>query len=145
MSVYYIRRTPTRWRRASSSTCSAARTTKNLIEVKGFTSEAHGRAYDPPPRHVEGRRRFSFGCEYVNQRSQAVGWGFGDQEMCELLGFADASRAFESKIDRAEPAGEDDGSRLFSGPCSTTAFPWDHQKPGGPGPMSTITPRRSGG
>ncbi|APR80107.1 Hypothetical protein A7982_05454 [Minicystis rosea] len=108
---------------------------KNLIEVKGFTSEAHGRAFDPP-LDMSKADGFSFGCEYINQRSEAVGWGFGDQEMCELLGFADATRAFESSVDAADPAGTDEnGMQLFSGPCSTFAFPWDHTKPGGPGPM----------
>ncbi|MFT3768962.1 MAG: hypothetical protein QM820_26275 [Minicystis sp.] len=107
---------------------------KNLLEVKGFTSEAHGRAFDPP-LDMSKAQGFSFGCEYFNPRSESVGWGFGDQEMCELLGFADGTRAFESHVGAADPDGTEGTTQLFTGPCATLAFPWDQQKPGGPGPM----------
>jgi hypothetical protein len=107
---------------------------KNLIEVKGFTSESHGLAFDPPV-DMAAARGFSFGCEYFNPRSVAVKWGFGDQEMCELLGFADTATAFESHVATADPAGTDGQTELFTGDCSTAAFPWDNLQPGGPGPM----------
>jgi hypothetical protein len=107
---------------------------KRLIELKGFTSEAHGLAFDPPIDMAEAKG-FSFGCEYVNTRAEAVGWGFGDQEMCELLGFAESQRAFESRVDTADPAGSEGEVQLFTGDCGTIAYPWDHKKPGGPGPM----------
>jgi hypothetical protein len=106
---------------------------KNLIEVKGFTSEAHGLAYDPPV-DMSKADGFSFGCEYFNPRSESVGWGYGDQEMCELLGFADATRAFESRVGEANADGTEGTTQLFTGNCSTLAFAWDFSKPGGPGP-----------
>jgi len=64
-----------------------------------------------------------------------VKWGFGDQEMCELLGFADTLVAFESSVDTATPDGNAGSMQLFTGPCSTIAFKWNNDKPGGPGPM----------
>ncbi len=106
----------------------------SLIEVDGFTKEAHGRAYDPPV-DLKDATGLRFGCEYFNPRSDYVKWGFGDQEMCELLGFADGTRAFESTVDSAAPAGTEKDIQLFTGDCATLAFPWDHNKPGGPGPM----------
>jgi hypothetical protein len=107
---------------------------ESIIEVKGFTSEAHGLAYNPPIEML-GASGYRFGCEYDNPRAEPVGWGFGDQEMCELLGFADSPYGFESRIATAESAGTDGDVRLFTGPCSTIAFPWTHDKPGGPGPQ----------
>lgn len=107
---------------------------ERLIEVKGFTSEPHGRSFDPPI-DMSKAQGLAFGCEYTNPRAETVHWGFGDQEMCELLGFADATTAFESRVNAADPEGADGDVQLFSGPCFTLAFPWDHNKPGGPGPM----------
>lgn len=104
-----------------------------LFDVSGFDSEPHGRAYDPP-LSVEGAEGLRFGCEFENPRSEAVGWGFGDQEMCEVLGFAASEVGFESRVGAADPAGEEGGTQLFTGACTTLAFKWDHDKPGGPGP-----------
>ena len=35
----------------------------------------------------------------------------------------------------AGAAGTEGGVQLSTGDCSTFAIPWDHMKPGGPGPM----------
>jgi hypothetical protein len=105
----------------------------SLIDVIGFNGEARGRAYDPPV-DLTGAEGLTFGCEFNNPRDVSVGWGFGDQEMCELLGFADSGVGFESSVGAADPAGTDGDISLFTGPCSTLAFAWDHDKPGGPPP-----------
>jgi hypothetical protein len=107
---------------------------ESLIEVDGFTKEAHGRAYDPPI-DLHDATGLRFGCQYENPRAVEVKWGFGDQEMCEVLGFIDGTRAFESDVPNAVAAGQDTSVQLFTGDCSTTSFPWDNSKPGGPGPM----------
>jgi hypothetical protein len=106
---------------------------QSLIDVKGFNSDARGRAYDPPV-DMTGADGFSFGCEFTNPRAESVGWGFGDQEMCETLGFADATVAFESRVDAANADGMDGATQLFTGDCSTLAFAWDFNKPGGSPP-----------
>lgn len=106
---------------------------KNLFNVNGFDSEPHGRAYDPP-LDVAGSGGLRFGCEFDNPRSEMVHWGFGDQEMCEMLGFAASDVAFESRVSEAIPSGEDAGVQLFTGSCNTLAFKWDFDKPGGPAP-----------
>jgi hypothetical protein len=106
---------------------------KRLFEVEGLTKEANGRAYDPPV-DLSAADGLSFACQYVNPRADAVKWGFGDQEMCEMLGFADSTTAFESRVPDANAAGTDGDVQLFTGTCGTIAFAWDFNKPGGPGP-----------
>ncbi len=106
---------------------------ESLINVEGFNSEARGRAYDPPV-DLLGATGLRFGCEFNNPRNESIGWGFGDQEMCEVLGFASAPIAFDSKVTTAEPAGQDGSVALFTGACDTLSFFWDHNKPGGPPP-----------
>jgi hypothetical protein len=105
----------------------------SLFDVQGFDSEPHGRAYDPPLR-VEGATGLRFGCEFENPRSESVGWGVGDQEMCETLGFADSEVVFESRVESAAAAGQDGEVQMFTGPCNTLALLWDHDKEGGPAP-----------
>jgi hypothetical protein len=83
---------------------------------------------------MTGAEGYRFGCEYHSDRNDTVKWGFGDQEMCELLGFAESNVAFESTITSAEEVGADGDVRTFSAPCNTLAFAWDHDKPGGPVP-----------
>ncbi|AKT39585.1 hypothetical protein [Chondromyces crocatus] len=104
-----------------------------FFDGRGQEGEAKGRSYDPPQR-VENAEGFTFGCEFENPRSERVGWGLGDQEMCEILGFADAAAAFESTVSTATPDGTDEHVQRFTGACGTLAFPWNHDKEGGPPP-----------
>jgi hypothetical protein len=103
---------------------------ESIIDVHGFNGEARGRAYSPPI-DVTGASGFRFGCEFENPRDETVGWGFGDQEMCETLGFFSSELAFESSVATAESAGMDGDVHLFTGACSTIAFPFAQDKPGG--------------
>ena len=98
---------------------------KSLIDVEDFNSEARGRAY-APPLAIEGAKGLRFGCEYDNPRDEEVVWGFGDQEMCEMLGFADSKVVFESAIHELQDAGKDGDVHLFTGPCQTLAVPWSN-------------------
>lgn len=106
---------------------------QSLIDVSGFNGEARGRAYDPPI-DLKGGVGLRFGCEFTNPRPESVGWGFGDQEMCEMLGFAESKVGFESSVGSADPGGTDGDTQLFTGPCDTLAFEWTNDKPGGPPP-----------
>jgi hypothetical protein len=94
---------------------------RSLIDVSGFNSEARGRLYDPP-LDLAGATGLRFGCEFENPRDQSVGWGFGDQEMCEMLGFAEMDMVFESRVEEAVADGTDGATQLFTGPCSTLAI-----------------------
>lgn len=107
---------------------------ERLLELGPYDGEAHGKVYNTPI-DMTGAEGYRFGCEYHSKRDQVVGWGFGDQEMCELLGFAESNVGFESNITSAEEVGKDGDVRIFSAPCTTIAFAWDHEKAGGPPPM----------
>jgi hypothetical protein len=98
-----------------------------LFDVEGFNGEARGRAYDPPIE-LNGADALRFGCEFDNPRTESVGWGFGDLEMCEMLGFVEGPFAFESRVSTAEPAGEADGMPVFTGECETIRIPWDSKQ-----------------
>lgn len=95
----------------------------NLLDVRGFNGEARGRLYEPP-LDLSGASGLRFGCEFDNPREVSVGWGFGDQEMCEMLGFAAMPIVFESRVGEANPVGTDGTIQTFTGSCSTLAIPW---------------------
>jgi hypothetical protein len=106
---------------------------ESLLDTPSTRGDALGRAYDPPV-DLTGATGLRFGCEYTNERNEAVKWGFGDQEMCEALGFADSPLAFESSVKEAVPAGTEGDRQLFTGKCTTAAFKFSQDKPGGPPP-----------
>ncbi len=104
-----------------------------LLDVDGYNGEPRGRAYDPP-LDLTGADGLRFGCEFDNPRDQTVMWGFGDQEMCEYLGFADSGLIFESSVKKLQPTGSDGAVQTFTGPCGTIAYKYDFNQPGGPPP-----------
>jgi hypothetical protein len=106
---------------------------QSIIDLGSFDGEAHGRVFDPPI-DMTGADGYRFGCEYASNRDDTVHWGFGDQEMCEVLGFAASDVGFESQVTSAAEVGADGDVRLFSSTCGTLAFAWDFNKPGGPPP-----------
>jgi hypothetical protein len=106
---------------------------ERIFEVGAYDGEAHGRNYDPP-YSVTDATGLSFGCDFTNPRGDYIQYGLGDQEMCEMLGFAKSEMAFESDAQTSEPAGQDGKTQLFTGPCTSLAFKWDQDKPGGKGP-----------
>jgi hypothetical protein len=57
--------------------------------------EANGKAFDPP-YDLTGATGFRYWCAYDNPRDVQVGWGIGDQEMCEVLGYADSGMLFDA-------------------------------------------------
>ncbi len=99
---------------------------QSIIDVQDFFGEANGTRYTPPI-DMTGALGFRFGCEFKNPRSESVKWGFGDQEMCEALGFYEAPLAFESIIDVANPDGSDGTTLKFTGPCNTITLPWQNK------------------
>lgn len=98
-----------------------------LFDVEGFNGEARGRAYDPPIP-LRGATGLRFGCEFDNPRDETVTWGFGDLEMCEILGFIEAPFSFQSRISEAVPQGEVDGMSVYSGACETLMIPWESKQ-----------------
>jgi hypothetical protein len=95
-----------------------------LLDVVGFNGEARGRLYEPP-LDLAGITGLRFGCEFENPRDESVGWGFGDQEMCEMLGFIESPLAFESRVSEAIEDGSDGEIQVFTGPCENIMLPWE--------------------
>lgn len=105
-----------------------------LIDIAQYNGEPHGRSYNPEV-DMPGANGLMFGCEYINNRPVNVKWGFGDQEMCEMLGFADSEVTFETRIKTADPDGSEGNIQKFTGACDTLSVKWTNDRPGGPGPM----------
>jgi hypothetical protein len=122
--VYYVLpHTHALGRRMFIETYGGERDGEMFFDVLGFNGEARGRAYDPPI-DMNGALGMRFGCEFDNPRTETVVWGFGDKEMCEVLGFAASPLAFESRIETAEPADATD-MPSFTGACDSIVLPWD--------------------
>jgi hypothetical protein len=114
-------------------TIGGAKDGERIFEVGAYDGEAHGKNYDPPYSLTDATG-LAFGCDFTNPRNETIHYGLGDQEMCEMLGFADSKVAFEARVDSAEAAGSDGSTQVFTGPCSAIAFEWSQDKPGGKGP-----------
>ncbi len=102
-----------------------------VFDAVGAAGEARGLAFDPPI-DLTGDDGMSFDCEFDNQTDQRVHWGFGDQEMCELLGFSDSKLAWESAVNKVSAGSTVEGVPTYGGPCSTLAFEYDFTRAGGP-------------
>lgn len=101
----------------------------SIIDVPGYKEEGRGRFFDTPI-DLTGADGISFACDYDNQTDQTLEWAY-EQEMCQLLGFAESKVAFLSAVtESAAPVGKD-GVQEFTGPCEHLAIPWDFDKPGG--------------
>jgi hypothetical protein len=87
--------------------------------------EPHGYTLDPPAS-LRGADGVRFTCRYENSRDDEVGYGIGDQEMCVMLGFAEADIILDGAVGEGTiSAGEKDGVRQFNGPCNVIAAPAD--------------------
>jgi hypothetical protein len=106
---------------------------KSLFDSMGAIGEARGRAYDPPI-DLSGDDGLAFGCDFDNPRPDTVQWGFGDQEMCELLGFSDSPLAWTGEINMVHPDTTATDMPTYTGSCGVLAFDYDFTKAGGPGP-----------
>jgi hypothetical protein len=105
---------------------------KVLDSITGFNGEARGKAFDPPI-DMGAANGFSFSCGYQNPTTKEVGWGIGDQEMCEMLGFADSKTVYDAYVGDGDNVvgATQNGTVMNSGKCTILSLPWDANKPGG--------------
>ena len=96
--------------------------------------ENFGKAFDPPLElGGTGARGLRFTCGFSNPRNAQIGWGIGDQEMCVVALQAKSNLAWDANVSSESGVTvAPDGEMRHQGPCSLTAFVWDHDKPGGP-------------
>mgnify|MGYP002885729487 CR=1 FL=1 len=94
-----------------------------IHEMVGFNAEANGRSFDPPI-DLTGADGLRLTCGYNNLTTEEVGWGIGDQEMCEFLGLADTGVMVDGWVrDHNFEGIEADGVISYVSPCTTQAVP----------------------
>lgn len=95
----------------------------NLHRIDGFDADAHGKTFDPPV-DLTGATGLRYVCGYDNWRDEDVGWGIGDQEMCAMLGLADAEIMMDvSVLAGNHIVGVEDGIQINTGPCGVISVP----------------------
>ncbi|MBV1862287.1 MAG: hypothetical protein KUG77_27960 [Nannocystaceae bacterium] len=100
-----------------------ARDGEEIVSTVGFNGQANGRMFDPP-LDLSGSEGVRFTCGYDNWTDTEVGWGIGDQEMCVMLGLAEADVLLDTSVtDDTEAVGMNAGVLEFEGPCGTLALP----------------------
>lgn len=95
-----------------------------LFELHDRVGEAHGFTFDPPVS-LDNSNGFRFTCGFDNPRAQEVGFGNGDQEMCVMLGFADAQTRFDAAVLKDTEVSDRMGVSQHSGPCEVLLYPFD--------------------
>jgi hypothetical protein len=79
-----------------------------------------------PAFDMSGFAKLRMSCDFYNPRSQAVGWGIGDQEMCVFLAFSDSTYLWSGGVNtRQAPQNETQvGNMLqYTNPCMVVPLP----------------------
>jgi hypothetical protein len=99
-----------------------------IYELSGFNAEANGQMYDPPI-DLSGAEGLRFTCGYDNPRNRWVGYGIGDQEMCEALVLMDSKATISAEVfDGDMDLGDDEnGVSQHTGPCGLVLVPNDEK------------------
>ncbi len=93
-----------------------------LFELAGFDADANGRVFDPPVE-VADVPWLRFECGYDNWRSEAVGWGIGDQEMCVMLLLVESDWIIETAVPASMPVYVEDEITYVTGECGVLLAP----------------------
>ena len=94
-----------------------------ILHMEGFNAEANGKTFDPPI-DLTGITGLRLTCGYNNMSGEEVGWGIGDQEMCEFLGLADTEVMMDGWVREHNPNGTtQDNVVTYVSPCSVQAVP----------------------
>ncbi len=103
----------------------------SIDSLGGYDGEPHGKSFSPP-LDLGPNKGITFGCGYTNPTTNEVGWGLGNQEMCELLGFADSQLAYIGEVSDGTGmvTGMMGSTIMNSGPCGVTALGWSQMKSG---------------
>jgi mono/diheme cytochrome c family protein len=103
---------------------------QNLYRLEGFNADANGKTYDPPV-DLSQSDGLAFSCGYDNFRSESVGWGIGDQEMCVMLLLVESDLLMDgSVISGSTFVGKNEDVEEYEGSCLIIGYP----KSGAQGP-----------
>ena len=106
---------------------------ESIYRLDGFNGEPNGQTFDPP-LDLDDARGLRFTCGYDNWTDQNVGWGFGNQEMCVMLGLAEADMIFDGTVlSGSRIVDVVDGVRMVEGACLVLSYP-KHADQGPPTP-----------
>ncbi len=89
---------------------------ERIVDIDGFNARGNGVRFDDPI-DMTGATGLRMTCGYMNPTDEEIGWGFGDQEMCEMLGMADSDAIIDMGVDKFEPLGAQAGVETFGGSC----------------------------
>ena len=97
---------------------------ETIMEMAGFNAEANGVVFDPPI-DLTGTDGLRVTCGYNNTRDEEVGYGIGDQEMCEFLGLVDTRVMIEGGVrNHSEDNVTDHGDYIeYVTECTALAVP----------------------
>lgn len=94
---------------------------ERVVDIEGFNARGNGARFDDPI-DMTGATGLRMTCGYHNPRDEEIGWGFGDQEMCEMLGMADSDALIDMGVSGYEYLGAVDGVEQYGGACSGLGF-----------------------
>lgn len=93
-----------------------------VFETSVQIGDPSGATLDPL-FNMDGATSLRVTCGYMNPRSQRVGYGVGDQEMCVFLAYIDAPLKIAGTALTNTPLGPDDGGiYLNDSACAAVAF-----------------------
>jgi hypothetical protein len=96
---------------------------ESIYRLEGFNGEPNGKTFDPP-LDLGDARGLRFTCGYDNWYDQDIGWGFGIQEMCVMLGLARADLVFDGTVlSGSRIVDVVDGVRMYEGSCLVLSYP----------------------
>ena len=93
-----------------------------IAEVRGFNADTNGVAFNPPVDFT-GATGLRLTCGFNNTRDVEVGWGVGDQEMCQFLGLVESPVLIQGGAVVHDPdATIIDGATHFDSSCLSMGF-----------------------
>jgi len=95
-----------------------------VFETSGYSEEPFGVVFDPP-LDFSGSLGMSYYCHYKNPFNKNLGWGIGDDEMCDMLGFVESPAGYIGYISSGEGAYQQDGVYVHDGVCAALALDFD--------------------